>query len=360
MRRTTASDLAKRRLTIASRRLGTRNPVEAIGGLIDRSFSLPVGDPRYRDNVLTPGSFPLEHSFSEVASDALRLDLEPLGPGATPHSRQQEASREMRRIVGGSFGDQALRWFDERSEPWRGTWTHGGARFGAWFGLGVDPYGVQESKVYYELRPGDLDSLPHNLQHVARVAIDALPGLIPIFTSIACGRQRGSQRVYFFHRGSLRLLDLEKLLHRLGIGHQLPSLLSAAGVILGGRFVLPEGSVIIGLRDTHKGIELKLDVLVAGMPDPPPQMYQLIKMALSERPGAQTSLQRWVTAMTPDDADSPGRISVVSLRVQPQMSTRCSIYLRPSGYEQIGREAPPPGAPPRRVHRPVAQDPYQL
>ena len=364
MMQPSAAELAKRRLTIASRRLGTKNPVDAIGGLLDRSFNLPAGDPRYRNNVLTPGHFPLEHSFSEVAGDALRLDLEPLGPGATAHSRQQEASREMRRIVGQSFGNSALRWFDERSEPWRRTWTHGGARFGAWFGLGVDPYGVQESKVYYELRPGDVDSLPHNLQHVARVAMDALPGLIPIFTSIACGRQRGSQRVYFFHRGSLRLLDLEGLLNRLGIGHQLPSLLAAAGVILGGRFVLPEGSVIIGLRDTHKGIELKLDVLLAGMPDPPPQMYELIKMALSERPGSQKQLRNWVAAMTPDDARGPGRISVVSMRVMPQMSTRCSIYLRPSGYEQVGREAAGPGAglpPPRRAPaRLPMRDPYRV
>ena len=47
--------------------------------------------------------------------------------------------------------------------------------------------------------------------------------------------------VYFFHRGELRLLALEPLMNRLGIGHQLPSLLAAVGVILGGRFVLPEG-----------------------------------------------------------------------------------------------------------------------
>jgi len=366
-----AAEVAKRRLTVASRRLGTKNPVSAIGGLIDRSFDLPLGDPRYGNNLLTPGHFPLEHSFSEMAPAALRLDMEPLGPSADPHARAQEASREMRRLVSDNYGAAALRWFDARSEPWRGTTLHGNARFGAWFGMGVDQMGLQESKVYYELRPNDLDGLPPNLQHAARVAAAALPGLVPIFTSIACGRKRGAQRLYFFHRGDLRLLDLEPLLNALGVGHQLPGLLAAVGVVLGGRFILPEGSVIMGLRDTQKGIELKLDVLIGGIPDPPPQMYQLVHMVLGERPSAQNELRRWAQAMTPDNEDGPGRISVVSFRVQPQMGARCSIYLRPSGYTQVGRHESNPQSnpmdglhhgPPHRhaMHDGGAADPYRL
>lgn len=352
-----AAEVAKRRLTLAARRLGTENPVDAIGGLIDRSFELPVGDSRYGRNELSPGHMPLEHSFSEMAGQSLRLDLEPLGPEATPHARQQEASREMRRLVHTHFGRPALDWFDRRSEPWRGMQLHGNARFGAWFGMGTDSSGLQEAKVYYELRPGELDSLPANLQHAGRVAMACLPNLVPIFTSIACGRQRGAQRLYFFHRGDLRLLDLEPLLHRLGIGSQLPSLLAAVGVVLGGRFILPEGSVILGLRDTRKGIELKLDVLVPGIPDPPPQMYGLLNLAMSARPQGQRQLKQWVQAMTPDDEDGPGNISVVSFRVQPELSTRCSLYIRPNGYTQEGRQAVAPGA--SRASRAPA-DPYRV
>lgn len=355
-----AADVAKRRLLIAARRLGTPDPGEIIGGLLDRALDLPLGDPRYGQNQLTPGHTPIEHSFTETAADALRLDLEPLGPGASAHARQQEAGREMRRVVAANFGSAALRWFDQRSEPWRGAGLHGDARFGAWFGLGVDPSGVQESKVYYELRPGEVDGLPHNLQHVARVAMATLPGLVPIFTSIACGRQRGAQRLYFFHRGDLRLLDLEPLMHRLGVGTQLPALLASAGVVLGGRFVLPEGSVILGLRDTEKGIEMKLDVLIGGMPDPPRQMFELLNMAMGERPRSQAQLRRWVQAMTPDDEwdQGPGAISVVSFRAAPQLNaTRCSLYIRPNGYQQQGRMATGPGGARAAAPAPAA-DPY--
>jgi hypothetical protein len=354
-----AADVAKRRIGQAARRLGTRNPVDAIGGLLDRSFELPVGDPRYGNNSLLPGSLPLEHSFSEVASNAFRLDMEPLGPQATPHARQQEASREMRRLVSAAYGKPALEWFDERSEPWRGSRIHGHARFGAWFGAGFDADGLQEAKAYYELAPGQLDDLPFNLQHAARVAMSCLPGLVPIFTSIACGRVQGHQRLYFYHQGDLRLLDLEPMMNRLGIGHQLPSLLTAIGLILGGRFTLPEGSVVIALRDTTRGIEMKLEILLPGIPDPPREMHGLIQLHLSQRPEAQRALSQWLRAMVPDDAGSAGDMTVVSVRVSPQVGGRLTLYFRPVGYDAPSsrqREVPVSG----RYDDDGGADPYSI
>jgi hypothetical protein len=329
-----AADVAKQRLSIASRRLGTHDPVHTIGGLIDRSFELPLGDPRYARNHLTPGTLPLEHSFSESASSALRLYMQPLGPQASPLGRRQETSREMRRLVQQHYGRPALHWFDQQSEPFRGSTIHGNARFGAWFGAEYDEDGLSKTKTYYELPPGQVGDLPPNLQHAAQVAMACLPGLTPIFTSLTCGRSQGAQRVFFFHKGDLRLLDLEPLMNRLGIGSQLPAVLAAVGVILGGRFVLPEGSVLIGLRDTSRGIEMRLDTLVAGVPDPPEQLPQLIEMQLGRSPHSLRAYRHWKQAMTPDAYGSPGQISVVSVRANPQTPTRLSIYFRPAGYDR--------------------------
>jgi hypothetical protein len=329
-----AAEVAKSRLSIAARRLGTISPVEHIGPLIDRSFDLPVGDPRYGNNQLIPGSMPLEHSFSETATRSLRLDLEPLGPTASPLSRRQEASREVRRLVATHYGRPALAWFDQQSEPFRGSQIHGNARFGAWFGAGFGEHGLDEAKVYYELGPTQLCELPPNLQHAAQIAMSCLPPLVPIFSSIACGRSSGMQRLYFYHRGDLRLLDLEPMMNRLGIGHQLPSMLTALGLVLGGRFVLPEGSVIIGLKDTPRGMEMKLDTLLPGIPDPPMELHGLIKMHLAQRPDSERSFRHWFQAMTPDAFGNPGRISVVGARVNPQMGARLTVYFRPVGYDQ--------------------------
>jgi hypothetical protein len=350
------ADVAKQRLHVASRRLGTQDPAAYIGDLLDRTFDLPLGDPRYGENALLPGFLPLEHSFSETSRDALRLDMEPLGPMATPHSRVHEVSRETRRLVASQYGSAALRWFDERSEPFRGSRLHGGARFGAWFGAAFDRDGVQEAKVYYELDPNGVGDLPPTLRHVCSVAVGALPRLVPIFTSVSCNRSQGSQRVYFYHRGDLRLLDLEPLMNRLGVGHQLPSLLTAIGLILGGRFVLPEGSVVIALRDTGRGIEMKLEILLPCIPDPPREMHGLIQLHLSQRPEAQRALQQWLSAMAPEGAPSAGDMTVVSARVTPSTGARLTLYFRPSGYEQTSSRSRQSA--PADMVRPRPVDPY--
>jgi hypothetical protein len=329
-----AADVALRRLSLASRRLGTADPSQSLEGLLRQSFGRPLGDASYRESSLCPGApLPLEHSFSEAAAGALRLDMEPV-PGSTPGTRRQEATRTQRALVQHTYGDRALRWFDERSEPWRGLHGPGNERFGAWYGAGFDDAGLYETKVYYEIADGRLEVLPPNLRHASRVAMACIPCLVPIFTSIACRRGQGAQRVYFYHRGDLRLLDLDPLMHRLGVGHQLPSLLTAVGLLLGGRFVLPEGSVLLALRDTAKGLEMELDVLLPGVPDPPHQMPELIRLHLSDRPASQRALRHWMQAMTPDDAREPGRISAVSVRLTPAVGSRLVLHFSPVGYDE--------------------------
>jgi hypothetical protein len=345
-----AAEVVKRRLSVASRRLGTHNPVESIGSLLDRTFDLAVGDPRYGANALVPGSLPLEHSFSETSAHALRFEFEPLGPQASPAARQQEASREMRRLVQRYYGRPALHWFDQQTEQFRGSRLHGNARFGAFFGASYDEAGLHEAKVYYELGPGGLDDMPPNLLHACRVAMGCLPSLVPFGVSVACSRAQGAERVYFFHRGDLRLLDLEPMMNRLGVGDKLPGMLTALGLILGGRFILPAGSAVIGLRDTSRGIEMRLDVLLPAINDPPRQMHGLIQMQLEQRPESLRALRHWFQAMTPDEYSSPGDISVVGVRVSPNLGSRLSLYFRPVGYDQ----------PPSRSRERTASDPYAV
>jgi hypothetical protein len=191
--------------------------------------------------------------------------------------------------------------------------------------------------------------------------MSCLPGLVPIFCSIAAGRSQGAQRLYFYHRGDLRLLDLEPLMNRLGVGHQLPSLLTAIGLILGGRFTLPEGSVILALRDTQRGMEMKLETLMPAVPDPPQQIQSLIQMLLDQRPTARQQYRHWVQAMTPDELAGvpndgevvPGELGVMSVRVNPTMGGRLTLYFRPAGYG-LGSER----ARQRPLRHQPAADPY--
>jgi hypothetical protein len=317
----------------AAAQLGTDNPGRNMEGLIQRTFTLPQGDPRYAMNALTPGAAPFEPSYSELESDKLRVNLQPLGPEASGIDRRDEATREMRRLVGGYFGGDALRWFDERSEPWRGFGSGSNLHFGAFFGTSHDRDGLYNSKVYYESGPNQIDALPVDLFGVVSAATSMLPSLRPLFTTIAAQRDRGGQRLTCAYPAPLRLADLQPLLEAFGLGNRLPAILQIVGITLGGRFDLPPDSTLMGIGLAPDGPEFELYILLDRIPDLPVNFLSLLTLGLSERPRELGALERWMSAFTPDDDVWPGRFSIMSVRTSPRMPPRVSLYLRPAEFE---------------------------
>ncbi|MDX2301026.1 MAG: hypothetical protein NW204_14990 [Xanthomonadaceae bacterium] len=334
---TKMSDLVRRSLRSASQALGTSDPLPYVDGLIERTFYGPDDDVGYAQNALTPGAVPYEPSFSETEPDTLRFTIEPLGPHAPPVARRDEATREMRRLIAPLFGRDALRWFDSRSEEWRGFGGLSWMNYGAWFGSAFDEDGLYAAKIYYELLPSQIESLAPGLARLTRQVMTEMPSLMPIFTSIGCKRETGSQRVTFLHRGPLAITALGPLMNRLGIGHQLPSLMRIVGVALGGRFELPPGGVLLGIRETPEGAELKLEILLAAIPDLPARFLDLLKLGLAERPRQLAALSRWLDAFGMQEANEQGHFSVLSIRVTPNSPARISLYVRPIEFEM--REA---------------------
>src|SRR5438874_2332504 len=245
------------RLQCAAKTLGTVNPVPAVMPLLERTFALPEGDGRYAANALTPGAAPFEPSFSELQPHVLRFTLEPLPPDAAGIDRRDEATREMRRLIRPVFGREALHWFDEASEEWRGVGSGANLNYGAFFGTSYDRDGLHSSKVYYETTPRQIEALPHGLFGLVATVLRNMPNMVPLFTTIACQRDRGNQRITFLHRGVLRLNDLSPLLDSLGLGHQLPGIMQIFGVALGGRFDLPDQSVLLAFGQTPQGPEFE-------------------------------------------------------------------------------------------------------
>jgi hypothetical protein len=327
------SQSIKKRVQYAAQAIGASNPLPYVGGLIERSFELPEGDSHYAANYLAPGTAPFEPSYSEAEPNALRFTLEPLGPVAPPIGRRDEATREMRRLVRGSFGNDALKWFDGRSEEWRALFSNPRLHFGAWFGNAYDGEGLYSSKVYYELTPSQLHGLPAGLSSLVRTTLEAMPSLVPLFTTIACRRTGGSQRVTFLHKEPLRLVELDPLMRRLGLGHQLAGVMQVLGLALGGRFDLPERSLFVGVSGTRDEPEVKLEVMLGMLPDLPESFLNLLSLGLSERPRELQGLQRWLQAFTPETYSEPGNFSVLSVRVGRDTPARVSLYLRPVEFE---------------------------
>ena len=321
------------RLRRAAGLLGTENPVPSLMGLLNRTFTLPQGDPRYAANALTPGAAPFEPSYSALEPDKLRFNMQPLGPEASGIDRRDEATREMRRLVSAFFGREALRWFDERSEPWRGFGSGSNLDYGAFFGTSYDRDGLYTSKVYYENGPGQIESLPMSLFGIVSTAITVMPQLRPLFTTIAATRQVGGQRLTFAHPRPLRIADLQPLLDALGLGLWMPGLLQILGLVLGGRFDLPANATLIGVGQSHDGPDMEIYVLLGIMLNLPPNFLGLLTLGLSERPRELAALERWMAAFAPEDDVWPGRFSILSIRISRTMAPRVSLYLRPVEFE---------------------------
>ncbi len=99
--------------------------------------------------------------------------------------------------------------------------------------------------------------------------------------------------------------------------------------VLGARFTLPPSVATLTLLHTQRGPELRLDVNIDALPDAPEQLLPLLRLPLTERPQNLAALDTWMTAMTPDGYWGPGSVTVLSVRVRPDMPARLALYLRP-------------------------------
>ncbi len=311
----------------ASRRLRTADPVHAVGGVLDESLRLPAGDAAYRRHRT------LEPRFSEVATGALAFDLLPGGPHASPADRVALATETARRLTASSFGRDALRWMDGRIEV-APALSSRGSRWGASLGTGFGSAGVVESAVHLEWGPQLLDSLPAPLHRVVQIVLEALPGVRPAFSTVRTSPQGGSQQVTFELPRALPLSHLEPVMQRLGLGHRHAGVMSTIALLLGARFTIPPSAAMITVRVGRAGVELRFDVDLDAIPDPPPGLTRLIGLTLAERPRSTRAFRRWVAALTPDGWGGPGRLSVLSVVVRPDMPARLALHLCPSVIER--------------------------
>lgn len=322
-----AAERAKYLLHSASQKLHTVNPVQMLGNVIEDAMPLPVGDAAYEKQKM------LEPSFSETSARNLQFALETGGPGATLNDRVGSATQVIRWMVDKAFGPKALYWLDGHIEPARGR-SYRSQRLGAWIGSGFDEQGLNEATITYGWGDGLMEALPTELYQITRVALESLPGLQPALMTVRCGRSSGSQQITLAVEYPLPLSNLKPMMEGLGLGHQHGSLMSATAFLLGARFVLPPGTSTITLIPTRVGCEMRLDVNLDALPDPPQQLLSLMRMQMTERPSSLRHLEQWMTALTPDGYYGPGSVTVLSVRVRPDMPARVALYLRPSALDE--------------------------
>lgn len=346
MSRNNVASVAKSLLSNAAARLGVSNPLDDVSDIIDSSLAFPLGAQR---------ADPLSPHFAETTPDHLAFILTADAPGISATDRVESATQAMSGLVGSHFGADASRWLDGKLEPLRSYGSGRRSGFGARFGSNFDRNGVTECHAQYEWGPQLMDTLPAPLYRLVRSAVDNLPGLRPVMSTIRCGRNSGSQQVSFDLDRPLPLSGLLPLMEQLGLGHRHGGLMSAVAFVLGARFTLPAETALLTLRPLRTGVELRLDINLDALPDPPAQLMALMRLQMTERPKSSQGLDRWLLALTPDGYPGPGTASVLSVWVRPDLPARLALFLRPALFDEaaVAERSPPRIVEPARS--PVSQ-----
>ena len=333
-----AVEAVQNRLARAAQRARHRRSVHAVARPVHPH--LPISD----------GRSALRRQCADSRRGAVRAELlgDPAEQAALHHraaaaprpaaiDRRDESTREMRRLIGASFGRDALRWFDEASEPFRGFANGGGKLdYGAFFGSSYDRDGLYASKVYYELPGGrgQIDNLPlAPARHRPGGAAVRVPGLRPLFTTLAAQRDMGGQRLTF---ACTRAAPARRPADRARRARPGPPAARrscrssasssaaastcrqrrAAGVRGGGR-----RARVRDLRAARRHSRRAAELPQPAHPGP-------------RRAAARAAaLERWMAAFTPEDDVWPGRFSIVSVRTDRASPPRVSLYLRPVEFE---------------------------
>ncbi len=336
-----AADAAKRLLSTASRHLMTPDPTadRVVSAALDRSLDWPIGD--HRLAPLAQRSF--EPNFSETSGRALSFQVRPFGQDCSADDQREITNDTMRGLIHEHFGIEPLRWYDQRSEPVRARYG-ATAGLGARYAMGLDRHGLAEVSAAYEWGPQVLDMLPMPVMALARTALQHMPGLRPFATIIRTARTSGGQQISFEIPTETRLEDFQPLMSTLGMGERHAGFQTLLAFVLGARFVLPPSVAVLTLLNTHRGPEMRLDVNIDALPDAPEQLLPLLRLPMTERPQNLAALDRWMTAMTPEGYYGPGSVTVLSVRVRPDMPARLALFLRPlamDGAPQLPAAANP-------------------
>ncbi|WP_394826328.1 hypothetical protein [Pendulispora albinea] len=341
----------RRLLSAAAKHLETVDPNPVVGDVVAQSFDGDdASDPMASGEAITP-------HFAENAPGALSLLFRPGGVHASPRDRVETSILAARRVIDQHLGRDARKWLEGRVEPAVAR-DYRPERGGGTFGSSFDRFGVAESVVGFNLTGSLIDSLVPALHRLGRMAMSALPGLRPTFTMVRCGRTAGTQQITFDIEQPLALGDLKPLMHELGLGHQHGSMVSATAFLLGARFTLPPNTAQLTLRPVRGGVEMRLDVMLEAIDDPPPQMLSLLRLLMTERPRSLRTLDRWLSAFTPEGFPSAGDFTVLSVWARHDVPARVALYLRPAALATQPERAPSRTRPRHELHHPDEASPW--
>ena len=308
--------------------LGTARASDTLGSVIDDIFQLPPAAPEYRRNGLMPDSVPCEISFSENELNTLRFAFELVHPDRSLAWRRQRLTHIANGLVRSAFGDERSRWFMTATAPWWGEEAAAPRRFSAWMAPVVNAGGLQALKVYYEAHDQHVSLLASGLAETFTRARTTLPDLVPWYVTFRSGATSSDQRLTVRHRGELSLDRLAQAAGALGLRREYASLEPFIRLVVGDAATLSDRMFLFGLGDTRRGVELKLELVLAMVPQLDRVAFQAgLEQLLHTRPAVLDGLATWLRAFGESSAASDN-LSVLSVRIAPGAEPLINLYLR--------------------------------
>jgi hypothetical protein len=346
-----AATAVKEHFSLVSRRLGSADPVPLVGDLLEAGLPLPLHDPRYLHNRLIPGVFPLEYSFSDVSSSAFRFTAQ-MFPLADPGERRHRTTVAVTTLLRRAFGPSAVAAFGRDAAAFIEAPVHAGATIGAAWGAVVGGEGIREVRAYYDMDRARIAQLPAPLRDVAERLMAELPDLHPYGTAFAVRQEKAGARFYAWHRAAdLSVAALRGAMQALGLGRERGALLALLFEMIGERDPLPGPAVMLGVRPTAQGIELKIDVLLFAIPDEIHHVEPRLLRHLAEEPGGPAPFESWLRAIAPPAGQHPGRPHVAGIKVATERRPEVTLYYKPAAYAAGSTSLDRRSQPPAPEHR---------
>ena len=307
-----AGDRVVGRLEAAARDFGLGGIGLPIEALVRASLEQAQGDLSLASNRLQPGGLPFEWSFAASDPEALRFELQPFDPALEPGLRIEHSADLLSTMISDQYSDELAACFRETVEgaiPGPGP----ALEFGAFAGFVLHPRRRPELKLYVESGPG-FDDL-------------AVAGSTLLFRSVSAGEAGLCGRDYHLCGDGLRLMDLEGICERLGIGHRLPALAVAVLDMTGRDFHLPPRSALLGIRNRDSFGEHKVELLVVDAVEREGLAWRIEQLLAPE---AIRPFRKWSSLAAPA-ASIEDLIRVVSLRASRNQPISVSVYAAEKG-----------------------------
>ena len=298
--------------------------------LVENSF--PCGNPNlaYRNNCLVPGAFPLECSYSTRAADTFRFTVQ--GFMHLPAPERLEASvRLANDLVHAHLGATEAREFTRLLHIWLPYCRPRPDRFGAFLGMGVQPRGISEIKIYLEVDGGAaIDTrewLPPTVSSILQ------GGLIPRFVGIAGQWGASSSRAYFT---VIRDIDCPTLCACISDDwpEQVKAALAAAiSRIVGPTMRFPAGSLMLaGNYPRHRDVKVEVSARRIGL-----SLDQLPHLAeFASRPAvARHRISEWARSLDHLKGTYASFATVVSFNFNDKARLGMTAYAHPSWAQEI-------------------------